>query len=127
MSIQVAWVWSCVGIVNVSNVTLIVLVLLSQWLSHLPWDVIVSVWGWWLETGWAAWVDCSQGSGSSQLLVYLILLGHVILRSWRLISIVVMLGIVAIISIFPNQWLSHLRGCIILAIWWWWNKSYLIH
>ena len=106
LSVQIAWVWTLVLIIYISNIILSILVLLSEWFSHLRYFVIVSINWRRNKTSWMSWVDLSV----------------VVRWPWSLVGIVNVSDVVVIILIFRNQWFSHLPWDIVIPIWRWWYK-----
>ena len=80
----------------------IILIFWGEWLSHLPWDVIVIVWRWWNQASWMNWVDLS------------IVIG----RTWPLVCVVNVSDVVGIILVFWGQGLLELPWNVIVIVWW---------
>ena len=81
LSVQIAWVWTLVLIIHVSNIILSILVLLSEWFSHLRYFVIVSINWRRNKTSWMSWVDLRISHVWSRPLVWIVNISNVVLIS----------------------------------------------
>jgi hypothetical protein len=107
LSVQITWVWTLVLIIYVSDIILSILVLLSEWFSHLRYLIIVSVHWWWHKSSWMSWINLSVQ----------------IAWVWTLVLIIYISNIILSILVLLSEWFSHLRYFVIVSINWRRNKT----